>query len=179
MRRPEVLRSLRCIPTIRTVCRLPMSETGITPPRRIFELLEPMHHPLTTYLRALHEIRSSGSAVAETSYYGTLEHLLNEIGRSLKPKVRCIINLKNEGAGLPDGGLFTPDQLQRGTSQPGRTGDLLQKGMIPARGVIEVKGTGEDVTKTATSEQVSRYLKRYGQVLVTNYRDFALVGLPN
>ncbi|MDQ2745143.1 MAG: N-6 DNA methylase, partial [Chloroflexota bacterium] len=40
---------------------------------------------------------------------------------------------------------------------------------------IEVKAPGEDVLAIARSEQVQRYCKRYGQVLVTNLRDFVLV----
>jgi hypothetical protein len=66
-------------------------------------------NPLETYIRELYEIRSTGAATPETSYYGPLASLLNDIGKTLKPRVRCIINLKNRGAGLPDGGLFTPD----------------------------------------------------------------------
>ena len=66
-------------------------------------------HPLQTYLRDLHDIRSTGAAVKETSYYTPLANLLNAVGQSLKPRVRCVINLQNQGAGLPDGGLFTPD----------------------------------------------------------------------
>jgi hypothetical protein len=48
---------------------------------------------LEEYLRRVSEIRRSGAAVKETSYYGTLETLFNEIGKSLKPRVRCIINM--------------------------------------------------------------------------------------
>jgi hypothetical protein len=123
---------------------------------------------LETYLRELREIRSSGAAVKETSFYGPLANLLNEVGKTLKPRVRCIISLKNQGAGLPDGGLFTLDQLQAGS-------DPLP-GQVPGRGVIEVKGTGDDVMAVADSEQVVRYWERYRQVFVTNYRDFVLVG---
>jgi hypothetical protein len=47
-------------------------------------------NPLETYFRNLHEIHASGAGVKETSYYGTLETLLNEIGKTLKPRVRCI-----------------------------------------------------------------------------------------
>jgi hypothetical protein len=68
-----------------------------------------MADPTATYLQDLRDIRSSGAGVKETSYYGALSNLFNEIGKTLKPKVRCIINLANRGAGLPDGGLFTPD----------------------------------------------------------------------
>ena len=69
-------------------------------------------NPLETYLTELREIRDSGAATKETSGYGTLAKLLDAVGHSLKPKVHCIIQLKNSGAGFPDGGLFTPDQLR-------------------------------------------------------------------
>src|SRR3989442_6654191 len=127
-------------------------------------------HPVETYIRELLDIHRTGEAVKETSYYGALSQLLNEIGKTLKPRVRCIINIKNRGAGLPDGGLFTTDQFQKGTDTE------QNRGQVPSRGVIEIKGTGEDITKTAKSEQVLRYLNRYGQALVTNYRDFILLG---
>lgn len=125
---------------------------------------------IETYIRDLLDIHRSGQAVKETSYYGALANLLNAIGKTLKPRVQCIINLKNRGAGIPDGGLFTPDQLQRVAE------DQRFISQLPARGVIEIKGTGDEVRKIAASEQVLRYLGRYGQVLVTNYRDFLLVG---
>ncbi len=66
-----------------------------------------MTTPLEKYLTGLRDIRSSGAGVDETSYYGQLENLFNEIGRTLKPRVKCILQLKNRGAGNPDGGLFT------------------------------------------------------------------------
>ena len=125
--------------------------------------------PLVTYLRDLRDIRSSGANAPETSFYGPLANLLNEIGRTLKPRVRCIINPKNQGGGIPDGGFFTADQLPR-------TGEPDLHAQRPARGVMEVKGTGDDVWQTARSAQVTRYLDTYGQVLVTNYRDFVLLG---
>jgi hypothetical protein len=73
---------------------------------------------LETYLRELRDIRATGAGVEETSYYTPLANLFNEIGKSLKPRVRCVINLQNRGAGLPDGGLFTPDQFQRAKGEP-------------------------------------------------------------
>ena len=127
-------------------------------------------NPLETYLKELTEIRASGAGVKETSYYGPLANLLNEIGKTLKPKVKCIINLQNVGAGLPDGGFFTQDQFQKFTD-----GAPLA-GQTPARGVIEVKATKDDAWVTAAGEQVTRYWGHYRQVLVTNYRDFVLVG---
>ena len=121
------------------------------------------------YLRNLREIHRSGQAVPETSYYGTLETLLNELGKGLKPRVRAIINLRNRGAGIPDGGLFAEDQL------PNADADPLTTGQNPARGVLEVKSTAEEVEAIANSPQVKKYLERYGLVLVTNYRAFLLV----
>ncbi len=129
-----------------------------------------MADSIATYLQDLRDIRSSGAAVKETSYYGALSNLFNEIGKTLKPKVRCIINLANRGAGLPDGGLFTLDQFQRASEVEPLPGQL------PARGAIEIKGTGENVHTIAEGEQVARYWQRYGLVLVTNYRDFILIG---
>jgi hypothetical protein len=126
---------------------------------------------LQSYLSDLYEIRSSGGAVKETSGYPALRQLLNEIGKTLKPKVHCIINLQNQGAGLPDGGLYTADQFQKRA----KTNPL--EGQLPSRGCIEVKSPGEDVLVVAKGTQVLRYLNRYRQVLVTNYRDFILVGL--
>jgi hypothetical protein len=126
--------------------------------------------PLQTYLQELHTIRGSGAGVAETSYYGALANLLNGVGAQLKPAVRCLLTLKNQGAGLPDGGFFTPDQM-------GKAADAsLLPGLIPSRGVLEVKGTGDDLAKIVASAQVQKYWERYGQVLVTNLRDWALVG---
>lgn len=125
---------------------------------------------ITNYLRELHTIRASGSAVKETSYYPALATLLNAVGSELRPRVRCILTLKNRGAGIPDGGLFTADQIAKDAPLEAFPAPL------PARGVIEVKGTGDDVEVIARSPQVAKYLAGYGQVLVTNYRDFLLVG---
>ena len=126
-------------------------------------------NPLEKYVKELYDIRSTGAATQETAYYPALSNLLNEVGKTLRPKVRCIISLKNRGAGLPDGGLFTPDQFQKTAKEP-------LPGAIPARGAIEVKPAIEDAWLTAEGKQVSRYWGKYGQVLVTNLRDFLLVG---
>jgi len=127
-------------------------------------------NPLETYLTDLAEIRSSGATVKETSGYGPLANLFNAIGDTLKPKVRCLIQLKNSGAGMPDGGFFTPDQLKNKDEDAPLLGHPQ-----PARGVIEVKGTKEEIDDIVKSKQVKDYLAHYGQVLVTNYRDFVLL----
>lgn len=127
--------------------------------------------PLETYLSDLHTNHPFG--VKETAHYGRLETLLNDIGKNLKPRVRCIIHPQNQGAGIPDGGLFSQDQFTK-LDVPNPIASTL-----PSRGVLEVKGTGEDVHAIAQDEQVLKYLKKYRQVLVTNYRDFLLVVLDD
>jgi len=116
----------------------------------------------------MRDIRATGAAEPETSYYSALANLINELGKSLKPKVLCVLQVRNRGAGIPDGGLFTLDQLQRGRAEPA-------EGAVPSRGVVEVKPTRDDAFVTAAGTQVTKYWGRYGQVLVTNYRDFILV----
>jgi hypothetical protein len=61
---------------------------------------------LQVYIDGLRKIHATGEAVAETSYYGQLERLLNDIGVGLAPAVTCVLTTKNRGAGVPDGGLF-------------------------------------------------------------------------
>jgi hypothetical protein len=41
------------------------------------------------YLVRMGEIRGTGGATKETSYYSAIENLLNQFGRHLKPKVIC------------------------------------------------------------------------------------------
>ncbi|MHB1323948.1 MAG: hypothetical protein ACYCXZ_06355 [Coriobacteriia bacterium] len=130
-----------------------------------------MRDPVEVYFTTLRDIHASGAGVAETSYYPALSTLLTAIGANLKPKVTAIINLRNTGGGIPDGGLFTAPQLKGW--EPGT--DPLA-GQLPARGAIEVKSPTEDARVTAEGDQVARYVERYGLVLVTNLRDFVLVG---
>ncbi len=70
-------------------------------------------NPVEAYLSSLQQIHSTGGGTAEESYYGCLENLLNEVGKTLKPKVRCVGQLQNLGGGEPDFGLFTANQFQR------------------------------------------------------------------
>jgi hypothetical protein len=112
---------------------------------------------------------SSGAGVKETTYYTALANLLDEVGKTLKPRVRCIQQLKNLGAGSPDMGLYSADQFPKHSSVP-------PEGGVPSRGVIEIKSTSEDAWVVADDKQVTKYWGRYNQVLVTNYRDFVLVG---
>ena len=124
---------------------------------------------LATFLTAVHGVHASGSGTKETSYYTAIDNLLDGIGDTLTPKVRCLMQLKSLGAGNPDGGLFTAEQFDRKTEAP-------KNPAAPARGVIEVKSPAEAVDFTAASAQVAKYWDRYRLVLVTNLRDWLLIG---
>ena len=122
---------------------------------------------IEAYFADLRRVRASGGATGERSRYGPLANLLNAVGAALKPKVFCVGELADQGAGHPDFGLYTARQVQKGRSR---------EGQAPERGVVEVKAADDDAWLTAASGQVSRYRGRYRQVLVTNTRDFVLVG---
>ena len=119
------------------------------------------------YFADLARVRASGGGTAERSSYGPVANLLNAVGATLKPKVFCVGELADQGVGHPDFGLYAAGQVQRGRPR---------EGQIPERGVVEVKAPDEDPRGPAVVDQVHRYLGRYSLVLVTNLREFALVG---
>ena len=120
-----------------------------------------------TYLDDLRSIRASGGATGERSYYPPLTNLFNAVGGSLRPKVFCVSELAQQGAGHPDLGLYAARQIQRGRPK---------RGHAPEAGVVEVKPAHDDVWLTTDSAQVSAYWGLYRLVLVTNTRDFVLLG---
>ena len=67
-----------------------------------------------SYFAALHRVRASGGATGERSHYTALDNLLTSVGATLKPKVFCVPELADQGAGHPDFGLYAAKQLQRG-----------------------------------------------------------------
>ena len=119
------------------------------------------------YFSGLRQVRASGGATGERSGYGPLAGLLNAVGATLGPKVFCVQELADQGAGHPDFGLYTAKQAQKGRAR---------EGQAPERGVVEAKPVGDDIRTTAAGAQASRYWGRYRLVLVTNMRDFVLVG---
>ena len=119
------------------------------------------------YFSHLRLVRASGGATDERSLYVPLANLLNAVGGTLRPKVFCVQELADQGVGHPDFGLYTTQQVQK--SKP-------KSGQKPERGVIEVKPVEDDAWLTAESDQVAGYWQGYRQVLVTNARDFILVG---
>ena len=119
------------------------------------------------YLAALKRIAASGAATGERSRHTPLSNLLDAIGATLKPKVFCVGELANVGAGHPDFGLFAARQLKAGR---------VREGQAPEHGVVEAKSLADDAWLTAESDQVSQYWHRHRLVLVTNFRDFVLLG---
>ncbi len=119
------------------------------------------------YFSDLRRIRASGGATVERSSYTPLANLINAVGSTLKPKVFCVGELADQGAGHPDFGLYVARQVQKGRPRAGQA---------PECGVVEMKSPGDDAWLTAKSDQVSHYWNRYRLVLVTNTRDFVLLG---
>lgn len=129
--------------------------------------MQHMERIVENYLRRIARNRETGTATGELTHYAALEELINAVGHDLKPKVFCVSQIANQGAGHPDFGLFTANQCQKGEPKPG---------ILPERGVVEVKKVTDDTWLTADTQQISKYWKYYRLVLVTNYRDFLLIG---
>jgi hypothetical protein len=119
------------------------------------------------YFADLRDKRGLGAGTPERSYYPAVARLLDAIGQQLKPAVLCLSDLGNTGSGQPDFGLYVAHQVQKGEPR---------KGQMPERGVIEMKSPKDDAWLTADTKQVSKYWKAYGLVIVTNLRDFVILG---
>lgn len=129
----------------------------------------PREPALARFLHAVDEVRSTGAGVPETSYYPAVSQLLDEVGAGLTPRVKAVIHLSDTGGGIPDGGLFV---VRPGG--PAHAADPLTI-TAPDRGAVEVKPPSDEMARVLASEQVARYTTRYGKVLVTTLRDWALV----
>ena len=114
------------------------------------------------YFAELGRVHASGGATGERSSYGPLHGLLSSVGAALKPKVYCVQEPADQGAGHPDFALYAARQVQKGRAR---------KGQLPDCGVVEVKSLDDDAWLTASGEQVTRYWGRYRLVMVTNTRD--------
>jgi hypothetical protein len=119
------------------------------------------------YFTELRNAHGLGAGTPERSYYTAVANLLNAIGDDLKGKVHCLPDLENTGAGHPDFGLFAASQVQRGKPRSGQ---------MPERGAIEMKPVADDAWPKAKTEQISRYFETYRLVIVTNLRDFLIIG---
>jgi Type ISP C-terminal specificity domain/N-6 DNA Methylase len=129
-------------------------------------------YTVADYLTDLRAIRSTGSATAETSYYPPLDRLLNAAGQKLKPTILFSTQLRNQGAGMPDGGFFPQPARQRRNAEP----PILQN---PERGVVEIKPADYNLDTLTNEPQTLRYLQQYGLVLITNLREFRLLQLTS
>ncbi len=125
-------------------------------------------YTVAQYIADLRAIRNTGSATAETSFYPPLDRLFNAAGITLDPKILFSTQLRNQGAGMPDGGFFPqPRRSPRNAVPP-----PLQN---PERGVVEIKPAGYDLGSLTHDEQSRRYLQHYGLVLITNLHEFRLL----
>ncbi len=132
----------------------------------------PSAYGVAQYITDLRAIRSTGSATAETSFYPPLDRLLNTAGQKLKPAVLFSTQLRNQGAGMPDGGFFPQTASRRRNAEP----PILQN---PERGVVEIKPADYNLDILTNEPQTIRYLKQYGLVLITNLREFRLLQLTS
>lgn len=112
--------------------------------------------PVLVYLQSLQAVRGTNKATDEQSYKSSLEAMLTAVGAGFEPPLFATMELKSEGAGHPDLGVFER-----------KSGNL--------RLVVEVKPTKMNIFNIVKGTQVSKYWERYGFVLVTNLREFLLV----
>ena len=108
------------------------------------------------YLDAISTVSRVGTP--ELSHYTALDNLLDAVGDLLTPRVRAVVHYSETASGQPDLGFFSGENTD------------------PDRGVVEVKGADHDLDALIASEQVDQYWQTHKLVLVTNLREFALVG---
>ena len=108
------------------------------------------------YLQAISKVSLVGTP--ELSHYTALDNLFVAIGEELTPKVRAVVHYSESNPGQPDLGFFSANNPQ------------------PDRGVVEVKGADANLNDLIASDQVDDYWQTHKLVLVTNLREFALVG---
>ena len=126
---------------------------------------------VAAYLTELRRIQASGGATGERSAYGALTDLLKRGGR--QPAPQGLLRTRTSPTRAP--AIPTSDSTPRARPNAAAA-NANAGGQLPERGVVEVKPAADDAWLTADGEQVSRYWQRYRQVLVTNTRDFVMVG---
>lgn len=128
---------------------------------------------LRDYLSEISRVRATGAGTGETSYYGALQGALNAAGRYTSPTVYALGQMAGGEAGFPDFGLFAEAQSGRA----GQAAVWVAGAATPERGVVEADDVPAPLSIKRGSRQVLNYLRTYGLVLVTNYRDFELLEL--
>ena len=71
------------------------------------------------YFTDMGRVHASGGGTGERSYYPALANLLCAVGDTLKPKVFCVLEGADQGAGHPDYALYTAKQVQKGRPEGG------------------------------------------------------------
>ena len=122
-------------------------------------MTDALRQAVKQYLDAVSAVNRVGTP--ELSHYTALDNLFDAIGDQLSPKVRAVVQYKESSSGQPDLGFFTSENEQ------------------PDRGVVEVKAADHDLDALIASDQVDYYWQTHKLVLVTNLREFALVGQDN
>ena len=85
-----------------------------------------------------------------------------------RPRCSAFRNWPTRARAHPDFGLYAAKQVQRGAPRDGQTPERgVPRGEVPQR---------TDAWLTAEGRQANRYWGRYRLVLVTDARDFVLVG---
>jgi hypothetical protein len=52
-------------------------------------------NPIEKFLTEITEVHATRSNAPETSFYPALGNLLTEAGKTLNPRVRCVIHIEN------------------------------------------------------------------------------------
>ena len=120
-----------------------------------------LRRAVKAYLDAISRISRVGTP--ELSHYTALDNLFDAIGDQLKPRVRAVVHHSGAGGDQPDLGFFAAAAKEPLSGSPDR-------------GVVEVKGSEADLDQLIASAQVTKYWRTHKLVLVTNLRQFALVG---
>ena len=121
--------------------------------------MQTLKQAVKQYLDSVSAVNRVGTP--ELSHYTALDNLFDAIGDQLSPKVRAVVHYSETSGGQPDLGFFSGENAD------------------PDRGVVEVKGADADLDALIVSKQVDDYWQRHKLVLVTNLREFALVGQDN
>ena len=88
------------------------------------------------YFTDMGRVHASGGGTGERSYYPALANLLCAVGDTLKPKVFCVLEGADQGAGHPDYALYTAKQVQKGRPREGQVSYSLSARSARARGVV-------------------------------------------
>lgn len=112
------------------------------------------------YLDEVRQIRSTGHATDELSYYPPLNAFLTELIAGQRPVRRALNHPQGIEGDFPDVSLYE---------------DASKVLVLP----FEVKGAGGSMDQLVSSEQARRYAKSFGggQVMLTNLHEFVLARL--